>query len=94
MPPPERISLAELAREAGHGYELAFFELLRTRLRAVIASPALQVELCDLHSCVKMLRSAKNWRNDCSGLLGEIVTFVRGEIGLSQRANELHLQLS
>ncbi len=94
MPPPERISLAELAREAGHGYELVFFELLRTRLRAVIASPALQVELCDLHRCVKMLRSAKNWRSDCSGLLGEIVAFVRGEIGLSQRANELHLQLS
>jgi hypothetical protein len=43
---------------------------------------------------VKLLRSAKNWRRDCSGLMGEIVTFVRDEVTLSDRANELHLQLS
>lgn len=94
MPPPVRISLEDLAREAGHGYELVFFELLRTRLRDVLESPTVQVELCDLHRCVKRLRSAKNWRRDCSGLLGEIVTFVRGELDTSERADELHLQLS
>ncbi len=94
MPPPVRISLADLALEAGHGYELAFFEILRLRLRNVIASPTTQVELCDVHRCVKLLRSAKNWRRDCSGLLGEIVSFVRGEIDTSERSDELHLQLT
>jgi len=94
MPPPVRISLVEIARAAGHGYELVFFELLRTRLREAIASPALQVELSDLHRSVKMLRSAKNWSRDCSGLLGEIVSFVRCELDMSERSEELNLQLS
>jgi len=94
MPPPVRISLADIARDAGHGYELVFFDLLRTRLRSAMAAPTQQVELCELHRCVKLLRSAKNWRRDCSGLMGEIVTFVRDEVTLSDRANELHLQLS
>ncbi len=31
-PPPLRISLAEIAQEAGDGFELAFFRLLRERL--------------------------------------------------------------
>jgi len=94
MPPPVRISLVEIAREAGEGYELLFFELLRSRLRGIIFSEARQVEICDLHRCVKLLRSAKNWRRDCSGLRGEIVSFVRGELGLSHRARDLTLQLS
>lgn len=92
MPPPVRISLEELARDAGDGYELLFFELLRSRLRDLVGSETEQVELCDLHRCVKRLRSAKNWRRDCSGLQGEIVSFIRGE--LQHRAKDLHLQLS
>jgi hypothetical protein len=92
MPPPVRISLEEIARDAGEGYELLFFELLRERLRKLIGSETEQVELCDLHPCVKRLRSAKNWRRDCSGLQGEIVSFIRGE--LSHRSQDLHLQLS
>lgn len=94
MPPPVRISLADIARDAGHGYELLFFDILRARLREAISAPTLQVELCELHRCVKLLRSAKNWRRDCSGLMGEIVTFVRDEVGQSARSEELHLQLS
>ncbi|MFZ4775796.1 MAG: hypothetical protein ACOYM3_10550 [Terrimicrobiaceae bacterium] len=94
MPAPVRISLAEMARDAGGGYELVFFELLRVRLRGIIFSETQQVELCDLHRCVKFLRSAKNWRRDCSGLRSEIVSFVRGEVDMSHRAQDLQLQLS
>ena len=94
LPLPVRISLVEIARDAGEGYELLFFELLRSRLRGVIFSDAQQVELSDLHRCVKLLRSAKNWRRDCSGLRGEIVSFVRGELDLSHRSEDIHLQLS
>lgn len=50
------------------------------------------MEICDAHNGVKLLRSAKNWRRDCSGLLDEIVGFVREEIGTGD--NELRLQLS
>ena len=94
MPPPARVSLADIAREAGHGYEIVFFELLRVRLREAIAPPTLQVELTDLHQCVKILRSAKNWSSECSGLQGEIVLFVRGEMDLHSRSNDLTLQLT
>jgi len=92
MPAPVRISLEELARDAGEGYELLFFEILRSRLRELVGSEAEQVEFCDLHRCVKRLRSAKNWRSDCSGLQGEIVSFIRSE--LRHRSKDFHLQLT
>jgi len=92
-PPPARISLAELARDAGHGYELVFFDLLRSRLREAFDARVERLEICDAHRGVKLLRSAKNWRRDCSGLLDEIVSFVREEIG-SDPHRDLQLQLS
>jgi hypothetical protein len=92
--PPTRISLAELARDAGHGYELVFFDLLRTRMREVIESRAEAVEITDAHRGIKMLRSAKIWRRDCSGLLDEVVGFVRGELCASSAVGEVRLQLS
>jgi hypothetical protein len=94
LPPPVRLSLAALAHEAGSGYELTFFHLLRDRLREIVNSNAVQAELRDLAPCVKMLRSAKIWRRDCTGLRTEIVRFVRGSIDESHRAAELQLELS
>ncbi len=93
-PPPARISLAEIAQDAGHGYELIFFDLLRARLKEALDSNAERLEICDAHHGVKLLRSAKNWRRDCSGLLDEIVGFVRGEIDSRPRRGELQMQLS
>ena len=94
LPPTVRLSLAELAREAGAGYELFFFRLLQNRLRDIADSTSLRVELFDLQPCVKLLRSAKNWRSDCIGLRAEIVRFIREELDSSPRADELNLQLS
>src|SRR5438093_8038327 len=36
--PPAHISLLDLAREAGHGYELAFFDALGRRLHDLVRS--------------------------------------------------------
>jgi hypothetical protein len=94
LPPPFRLSLVRLAREAGNGYELVFFRLLQSQLRTIADSPSLHVELFDLQPCVKLLRSAKNWRSDCTGLRSEIVRYIREELDLSPRADELQLQLS
>ncbi len=93
-PPPARISLAELARDAGNGYELLFFDLLRARVRDALEAKAERLEICDAQRGVKLLRSAKNWRRDCSGLLDEIVSFVREELDGSKRARELQMELS
>ncbi len=94
LPPPVRFSLAALAHEAGTGYELTFFHLLRDRLREIVDSNTLQAELRDLTPCVKLLRSAKIWRRDCDGLRTEIVRFVRGSLDEGHRADELQLELS
>ena len=91
--PPVRISLAELARDAGFGYELAFFDLLRARLREALEARAERLEICDAYCGIKLLRSAKNWRPDCRALLEEIVNFARKEIDSSSSA-ELRMQLS
>jgi len=93
-PPPLRISLADIAAEAGTGYELAFFELLRSRIRLAMGASTPAIELCDLAPCVKLLRSAKSWRRDCAGLQGEIVGFVRGEVGAHERAENIQLSLT
>jgi hypothetical protein len=94
LPPPVKISLSDLARRAGNGFELVFFELLRARLRDIPDSAAQQVELNDLHACVKLLRGAKVWRSDCAELTGEIVQFVRSELDQSSRREELNLRLA
>jgi hypothetical protein len=94
VPPPARISLMEIARAAGCGYELAFFDLLRSRLKEALASKAERLEIYDTHPGIKLLRSAKNWRRDCSGLLEEVVSFVRVEVGLNFEAEELQMTLT
>ena len=55
-PPPARISLLELAKKAGTGYELAFFELLARGMQQLLATRAAYFELFDLELCVKELR--------------------------------------
>jgi hypothetical protein len=94
LPPPVRISLADLARRAGNGYELVFFELLRASLHEIPDSNVQQVEFHDLHPCVKLLRGAKAWRADCEQLTGEIVLFIRTELDRSAPRRELHLRLT
>lgn len=94
LPPPARISLAELAQDAGHGYELVFFDLLRSRMREALEGRAEKLEITDAHRGIKILKSAKTWRRDCSGLLDEVVGFIRGELHASRPAGEVQLQLS
>ena len=93
-PPPARISLEELARAAGHGYELAFFDLLRGSLRKALSGRTGRLEICDVHRGIKLLRSAKSWRRDCSGLLEEVVGFVRREVVGNPAAGNVELQVS
>ena len=83
-PPLVKISLAQLAHEAGTGYELAFFEMLGRHIEELIAARHSCFELFGLEHCVKMLRSRKIWSRDCDTLRAEIVSFVREQIGARQ----------
>lgn len=78
--PTVRVSLLQLAREAGTGYELAFFQQLASRLRE-LAESSEHFELHSLEPCVKLLRARKVWCRDCDALREEIVSFTREHTG-------------
>lgn len=75
--PFARISLVEIAQEAGNGFELAFFSALESRLREVLCAGGSYCELHSLESCVKLLRQRRHWSSSCDELSGEIVAFAR-----------------
>jgi len=76
-PPPAQISLLELAKKAGSGYELAFFELLSRSMAQLLAIRTAYFELRDLELCVKTLRTRKIWSSECRALRDDIVSFLR-----------------
>lgn len=77
--PGARISLVEVAREAGSGYELLFFQHLGGKLRAMLGSGTTFFELTGLTPCVRHLRARKGWSRECDALRTEIVHFVRNQ---------------
>jgi hypothetical protein len=92
--PPEVLSLADLARQAGTGYELAFFGLLGDRMRRLAESKAARLEIRDLSGCVRMIGKR---RGTVRGLREEIVGFIRhlGEAAGKDRSGvALEIQLS
>lgn len=91
--PLMNISLIDLAREAGTGYELAFFELLARRLTEALASRAPHFRLIGLHACVKLLRARKVWSRDCDQLQTEIVTFARQQTGILPAPHDVSFSL-
>jgi len=79
-PPPISISLLDIGRDAGAGYELAFFDLLEKRINALIETGVDSLQLCSLEPCVKHLRGVKTWTRACDSLREEIVCFVREKL--------------
>jgi len=75
--PGVRLSLMELAEEAGTGYELVFFNRLRSTLQSMLDGGASYFEVIELIPCVKYLRAKKSWSRDCDALQAEIVSFIR-----------------
>ncbi len=83
--PFSRISLIEVAQEAGNGYELAFFNTLGRRLHEVLELGGSYCELIGLETCVKLLRQKKHWCSRCDALRAEIVIFAREQSGIACR---------
>jgi hypothetical protein len=78
------LSLSELAKEAGPGYELAFFQLLKERIEPALSNRASNLDIYGLQSCVRHLQAVKTWSRNCSQLRIEIVDFLRAQL---ERAN-------
>lgn len=84
LPPHRHIYLPDLARQAGAGYELLFFNLLHRSLSEALAHRADYLHIHGLQYSVKILTSAKCWRSGCDRLRNEIVHYVHDD--LSQRS--------
>jgi hypothetical protein len=93
-PPPCKISLLEMAREAGAGYELAFFEKLGRTIRKMLEENAGSFQLFGLERCVKQLRAKKIWCRECDSLRAEIVAYVREQIAQSHPIREIAFSLT
>lgn len=82
--PFSRISLADLAVQAGNGFELAFFSRLAARLREVLELGGSYCELHGLENCVRLLKRKRTWSGACESLKAEIVQFARDRTGASK----------
>jgi hypothetical protein len=92
--PTIRLSLAELARDAGTGYELAFFEALGRNIHDILRNGGRDFELYGLDLCVKLLRARKVWSRDCDNLRDEIIFFAREQTVAAAGANEVMFALA
>lgn len=75
--PFARISLVEVAQQAGEGFELAFFSGLGRRLQELMRLGGSYCELHGLEPCVKVLKRKRSWSRECAALVEEIVNFAR-----------------
>jgi len=77
LAPPVTVSLVRAAMEAGNGFELAFFEMLRSELADLRAAGAEEIRFTGLRESAMILRGATKWNKRCAGLLIEIEAFLR-----------------
>ena len=78
--PPLRISLTDLARKAGDGYELAFFQLLEQRFTSATSNGVEHVYFYGLRNCVQCLTSLSRWTRRSENLQNEITRFLEHEV--------------
>jgi hypothetical protein len=79
-PPPVRISLLDIARNAGSSFELEFFRQLQVRLTDCERCGASQILCFGLRKAVKHLCRASRWNNACEELTAEIDKFIAGKM--------------
>lgn len=77
LAPPLTVSLVRAAMEAGNGFELAFFEMLRSELADLRAAGAEEIHFTGLRESAMILRGATKWNKQCQELLAEIEAFLR-----------------
>jgi hypothetical protein len=77
LAPPVTVSLVRAALEAGNGFELAFFEMLRSELADLRAAGAEVIRFTGLRESAMILRGSGKWNKRCQGMLIEIEAFLR-----------------
>ena len=78
MAPPIYLSLSDIAQRADHGFELAFFQLLREELEVLRREGAEEIHFMDLAPAVRFLCQASSWTPRCARLHDEVRCFLMG----------------
>lgn len=95
LAPPITISLVAPARQAGNGFELAFFESLRRELDDLRTAGAEEIRFTGLRESAQILRGTDKWDKRCESILQEIQAFLRAcdrEEALQARRLQLRLE--
>ena len=92
LAPPVTISLARAAREAGNGFELAFFNQIHAEIEELRRHGVEELRFTGTRDCVKLLRGVKRWTSPCDKLHQEILTFLKTH-GHSTLPNPREIQL-
>jgi len=91
--PPASLSLSRLAKNAGDGYELVFFQLLSERLGNLRDMGTSRLHCSELRDAVVSLCRAKRWSPKCERLQIEILEFVANQMARSSKS-EVSLMVS
>jgi hypothetical protein len=76
LAPPVPLSLVRLAKEAGNGFELAFYGLLRDELAELRNAGAEEIRFTGLKEAAQVLSAAEKWDQSCDALLADIRGFL------------------
>ena len=75
--PPVTLSLIRAAKEAGNGFELAFFNRIHDEIEELRMHGVKELRFTGTRDCVKMLRGVDRWTPPCEQLHEEIMTFLQ-----------------
>lgn len=75
--PPVTISLEKAATEAGNGFELAFYQILKTEMRKLKKLGAKEVFFGDIRKSVLVLKQSTDWTPTCEQLEHDIMLWFK-----------------
>lgn len=76
LAPPLTFSLVRVATAAGNGFELAFFENIRSEISSLRDAGAEDIRFTGLRESTLILRGEEKWNKRCESLLAEIEAFL------------------
>jgi len=77
LAPPVTVSLVHTAMTVGNGFELAFFESIRSELAELRAAGAEKIHFTGIRESSLILRGSTKWNKHCQILLEEIESFLK-----------------
>ena len=91
--PPVTLSLTRAAKEAGNGFELAFFNKIHDEIEDLRIHGVEELHFTGTRDCVRVLRGVERWTSPCELLHGEILDFLKTH-GHSTLPNQREIRLN